>query len=142
MSAATEAALVWGVRTSFLDYVRGAEGTISILEPAAEIEDGEFRFPTISVDGAETRFGGEVALWAHEGALTVRLIDPWLIRGTEGEPDRLSVDLWEGGEHRGRRIMAFLRPDGSARLAHEGRVAFNFIYAEGAALSPVRFETA
>ncbi|GAA2310517.1 HtaA domain-containing protein [Glycomyces scopariae] len=81
----------WGVKESFRDYVTGpiANGAITVQEPAAENEDGTYRFPdasgtfaaeTCSLDAA---FAGGVNFYGHEGELDLDLTDV-SVKSTDG----------------------------------------------------------
>jgi hypothetical protein len=82
MSETLPARLVWGIRTSFREYVAALEDGRFVVDGAEADEDG-FAFPR-SVDGA---FGGRVRITAHGGALDVTLADPRI------EPDGTRVVL-------------------------------------------------
>lgn len=73
-------ALVWGVKASLLDYVRGrGAGTVEAAD-GATAEGDAFRFPG-AADGA---FRGSVTLTAHGGMLRVVIAEPALVQSSEG----------------------------------------------------------
>lgn len=83
MTVSSPRALVWGVKASFVSYVRGAPGGLVLLRGAREDADG-FLFPGVEhaddTGGADPllRFDGEVEFRAHDGMLRVVIADPWL----------------------------------------------------------------
>ncbi|MFC3068577.1 HtaA domain-containing protein [Phenylobacterium soli] len=135
------AALEWGVKQSFCNYVRMAGGSIETAAGAEAVEGG-FRFPAAPGEG---RFQGEVRFDAHGGMLAVRLADP----AVEIGPGRavLSIaDLSAGG----RRVeiatldlaAASTEADGArlipAALTLDGSFVLGDHYPPGTALDPLR----
>ncbi|GAA1705882.1 hypothetical protein GCM10009808_24820 [Microbacterium sediminicola] len=119
-------ALVWAVKTSFVDYVE-ALGEIEVIAPATREDDGAFRFPAAADrDG----YRGSVAFRAHHGAMDVVFRDP---RVTASE---LSVEYDDHGREQGRIVVADIA-DGNAVLAATGAVVFDFTYPIGTALAPI-----
>lgn len=92
--SATIAALTWGVKQSFRNYVQATGGTIEVAAGAALADDGTFAFPalpgealSLDAQGRPTgagRFAGEVRFQAHGGMLSVRLAEPGLEIGPAG----------------------------------------------------------
>ena len=86
--SAQVAALTWGVKQSFRNYVQATGGTIETAGGAAPAADGAFAFPAtpgqgLTLDDAGRpqgagRFAGEVRFQAHGGMLSVRLVEPGL----------------------------------------------------------------
>ncbi|MEP6631668.1 MAG: HtaA domain-containing protein [Lapillicoccus sp.] len=81
------ASLAWGVKASFVGYVRAVGGSVVADEGA--YEDGEaFVFPaalaapaalsTVTAADLEWRFSGRLTFRAHHGLLDVRIGDPWV----------------------------------------------------------------
>ncbi|MGW1547240.1 HtaA domain-containing protein [Streptomyces sp. NPDC002346] len=82
--------LAWGVKASFRDYVRQAEGAMEVRGKATHGPDG-FVFPAVDssqfdpVSGlGELRFEGEVHFTAHHGMLSVTVADPRIAIGPTG----------------------------------------------------------
>jgi hypothetical protein len=73
------AALVWGVKTSFVAYVRAVGGSVVADEGAYETDAG-FVFPAAPSRAAdlEWRFTGRLTCHAHDGLLDVAVADPWV----------------------------------------------------------------
>ena len=71
-------ALVWGVKASLLDYVRGMPDGAVAVDGAIESADG-FTFPSAAgPDDGILRFGGSVTLTGHSGMMRVVIADPWV----------------------------------------------------------------
>lgn len=73
--------LAWGVKESFLRYVRGMpDGAVRWRDGAAVTSDGEFYFPLARASGARAarvlEFRGEVRFVAHRGLLSVTFKNP------------------------------------------------------------------
>ena len=98
------AALVWGVKQSFRDYVEGSGGKIETHGGAGRSEDGAFVFTpspggalTLDASGAPQgciAFSGEITFQAHGGMLSVRLLDP----AVEITPESAVLTAAEGGK--------------------------------------------
>lgn len=131
--------LVWGVLDSFVHYVRGIKGLVTVISPATATADGRFRFPLQTVDGAVAKFGGAVRFVAHGGALTLEIREPWVAATSAPRPDRtLSVRGTRATNSEGGRLaFAHVHPDNSTTLTEEAVVAFDFRYPTGTALAPV-----
>lgn len=120
-------ALVWAVKTSFVEYVE-ALGEVEVIAPAIREGAGPFRFPRgKSGDG----FTGGVAFRAHHGALDVLLSDLRI------EDAALTVDVTDHGRAQGRIVLA--KVDGAGRVVLEatGAVIFDFTYPLGTELAPL-----
>ena len=88
------AALGWGVKQSFCNYVAATGGTIETGGGAERAADGGFSFPAapgealrLDADGKPVgrgAFVGEVRFAAHGGMLSVRLADPAVELGPSG----------------------------------------------------------
>jgi len=71
-------ALVWGVKASLLDYVRGMPDGAVAVDGAIESADG-FTFPSApGPDDGILRFRGSVTLTGHSGMMRVVIADPWV----------------------------------------------------------------
>lgn len=132
--------LQWGVRPSFLRYVRVlAVGTTRLADGASEIDDGMFAWPLRDVVRGEgellLQFSGSVRFGAHAGYLDVDLRDPRL-RLADGGGD-LGVAP-EGEAH-----ITIAKIDAQAagalvpRLTPDGVEMFGNVYAEGTEFSPL-----
>jgi hypothetical protein len=151
------ASLVWGVKSSFLDYVTGVGGSIEVTAPATEAGTG-YRFPlTASPGGGDAGSGdplmyaGAVQFSAHQGLMRLVVTDPWIHR--TGGAMRLSIASGPAaGSVGGRLFLADLAdteprrngqlliwPDVPASLAPAGAAAFDFHYPPGAELAAVTF---
>jgi len=145
-SPGTGGSLSWGVKKSFRDYVLGAFGDMTVLEPA--ILQGEIvTFPASSSTSSDgvLRFHGAVRFRAHHGMLDVSIRDPW-IETVSGEP-QLSVahgsvrvalarlSAVEPVEENGLLVWRGV----AARMAKDGGAVFNFPYPEDTELDPVSY---
>ncbi|MEV1025270.1 HtaA domain-containing protein [Streptomyces sp. NPDC050264] len=77
-AAARSGVLSWGVKASFVHYVRAvAAGTCEAVDGAELDADTVFRFPLTEADrnddGWTLRFEGGARFWAHHGFLDVEL---------------------------------------------------------------------
>ncbi len=146
-------ALRWGIRRSFVDYVRSLEdGEILLSGDAAELDDGRFEFPLRSADGMDPatgtgtlEFSGGVSLSGHFGMMALTVQDPSVEVGPDGATvtaliDGVRIPLADidltpaaggGGVH----------AEGiPARLSDDGAAAFHGQYAPGDALDPLALE--
>lgn len=134
------AALLWGIRRGFRDYVAALPDALVELDGVVALDDG-YRFPA----GPEPRrFGGRLHITAHAGALDVVL-------------DRPAVDVADGGVvltadlGAGRRAVArlldvanveqFTARGGSAddvALTVDGSAWLGGVYGPWARMDPVR----
>lgn len=73
-------ALVWGIKASLIDYVRGrGAGTVEAAD-GATAEGDAFRFP----GGAHGAFLGSVTLTAHGGMLRLVIAEPAIVQSPGG----------------------------------------------------------
>lgn len=80
--AKTKGSLVWGVKSSFRDYIVGqiAQGRVTV-SGGASAQGGTYRFFQKSTSArpdatGTTTYGGTVAFWGHGGDLDLRISDP------------------------------------------------------------------
>ncbi|GLI28589.1 hypothetical protein ARHIZOSPH14_28310 [Agromyces rhizosphaerae] len=123
-------ALVWGVKSSFVEYVE-ALGEVEVIAPAARDGDGRFRFPAVGAGGG---YAGAVAFRAHHGAMDVVLRDPRL------DGRGLSMEVDDHGHPQSRMVIAHVDEERAA-LAASGAVIFDFRYPPGTELAPVLVES-
>ncbi|AWB90105.1 HtaA domain-containing protein [Salinibacterium hongtaonis] len=98
--------LAWGVKDSFLRYITTMPGgSPTTSGDATTTRDGSFYFATADQSGFDTtaltgtiKFSGRINFVGHFGALSVSLVDPWLILDSEG--GSLSVEWGTGPESR------------------------------------------
>jgi hypothetical protein len=85
MSAPDGRALLWGVKASLLDYVRGmGDGTVEVTG-GASMADAGIRFPAAgSASEAPLAFAGAVTLTAHGGMMHVTIADPAIVETSAG----------------------------------------------------------
>ncbi|MBL5972256.1 MAG: hypothetical protein D3X82_00380 [Candidatus Leucobacter sulfamidivorax] len=80
----TGGALVWGVKTSLMRYVRAlADGSIQVTDGAESAESGAFRFPFVeaSEDRRLLQYRGGLHWYGHSGLMDVTLSSPWVTLG-------------------------------------------------------------
>ncbi|KAA9089716.1 HtaA domain-containing protein [Microbacterium radiodurans] len=81
-------ALLWAIKASLLDYVRGMpDGRVDLAGGAREESSGAFSFPAApssQADAADLRFSGSVTLTGHSGMMRVVIADPHLARIGDG----------------------------------------------------------
>jgi len=145
--------LVWGVKSSFRDYVTGpiAKGSITVANGAGAV-GGAYWFPQTSGGGADATtadYRGSVTFSGHGGALSLRIADP-TVRVTSATTGVLSV-VTGGGRVDFATLdlgRATLTTDASgartysgapAVLTAAGAASFAGFYAAGTALDPVTF---
>ena len=106
--------LLWGIKGSLLDYVRGmADGSVEVAD-GASITAAGIRFPV--ADGLA--FGGAVTLTGHGGMLRVTIARPALVETSDG---------W---------VLEIADPDDpSRRMAFATIAAFDGTLASGTALT-------
>lgn len=141
--------MAWGVKTSFISYIRNSlDGEIRATDGAAETADGKYYFPLARVWGNSEQLlvilRGIVHFYAHMGLLSISIQHPRLlirestaelaVKGREDEwlhlahlqlPDSMDSDsgiVWEV-----RRLS----------LTSEGTQLFGETYSEGEALAPL-----
>lgn len=93
--------LTWGIKQSFVAYVRGTPGARgSATDGAALVGGDRFHFPAdpaVSAGAAGGRlltFRGDVRFSGHGGLLYVRIAHPWL-RIADGSGELTVEDLYE-----------------------------------------------
>jgi len=138
----------WGVKESFLNYVRAMPGGfIGCGVGAGVTSTDEFYFPLAAVDRSgealRLEFRGEVKFVAHHGLMTVTLADPIIdlqahgailsVRAGETESMIATIDLPAMVDHDG---VAMWR-DAPTRLAGKGPEMFGGNYAVGEQLAPL-----
>lgn len=134
-------ALRWGVRTSFLDYLRALDDGEANAGGDAAFDGAEFQFPLADAAGFDPAtgrgiltFSGSARFRGHGGMLDLVFADPHLTCGDEGA---LTVDV------DGRRVpfaMVDLGAgwtDAPAALTREGSALLNDVYPPGAQLDPL-----
>lgn len=81
--------LAWGIRRTFVSYVRAAGGAVAVVPPAGLTATGEFYFPfdTAKAQSEESQprlqFSGQIGFLAHGGFLRVELSNPRVTLGAE-----------------------------------------------------------
>ncbi|MDR6436779.1 hypothetical protein J2790_001900 [Paenarthrobacter nicotinovorans] len=154
--ARPDVGLVWGVKTSFLNYLgHTGDATTTVTGSAAPTASGKFYFaPAVAppVDTTEEtvtlRFLGGVQFHAHFGMLRVEIQDPWVTFSAEGS--RLSIALHEPAKEAVRIPLLSLEPtvptvaSGVAmwtgvpsRLTTEGRFIFRDFYPADESFDPL-----
>jgi len=127
--------LRWGLKSSFIRYVR-ASGSHEITgSPAPIVVDDEtiFRFESASPSD-DSRFRGVLSVVAHGGMLEVWMADP------EIEDGELTVRLRDGGRVPIARVEPLSSSEPgevrySVRLLESAEPIFNNVYFEGTPLS-------
>ncbi|MBH0024820.1 MULTISPECIES: HtaA domain-containing protein [unclassified Salinibacterium] len=149
MSGPVSPYLAWNVKTAFRSYVEDVGGTIEVTDGAAKQQQA-FLFPFVAEGDGVLKFGGAVRFSAHAGAMNLLISDPWVHVDNDGS--RLSVAGTEATRTAGLRLfLAQLSTPAhgaegadvssvllEAALLSEGAVAFDFRYAAGTQLDPVR----
>jgi hypothetical protein len=145
--AAALRGMMWGIKSSFVDYIAGMpDGAMSVTDGAVAA-DGGFLFPVIDHEDFDRstglgllRFGGDVRFRAHNGVLSVRIAHPELVADGDGarilirdvrdEPLELAwLGMPEPLAGGGLRIPAMLAPAGVPY--------FNDVYPQGSELDPI-----
>jgi hypothetical protein len=150
--------LTWGIKRSFIKYMRELpDGAVSATDGAEMLDSGFFNFPPGGGDydpaaGTGTlRFSGDVRMSGHYGMLFVRITDPWVSFSPTGgvlsipagdantaadAPERIPLVTFNAavprvaGEHLvWQSVEAFLTP--------EGREVFNGQYETFQAMDPL-----
>lgn len=92
-------ALVWRIKASLIDYVRGmSDGEVLLDDGVVETPDG-FAFPPLDAEAGVRRFGGCVTFQGHNGMMHVELSEPSLTAVGDGwrvdfaDPDAPTVRL-------------------------------------------------
>ncbi|PBC39306.1 hypothetical protein CJ179_35240 [Rhodococcus sp. ACS1] len=149
--------LLWGVKHSFRVYVARSPGSrIAVGHGAGVSASDEFFFAPAAEQGnavpfaqgkGTLRFTGSVYFVAHQGFLSVPIVDPWVefdgadavlsIAGTGSHDARVRIArlrpgpaVWDAG--------AWYWPELPARLHEDGVEVFGGNYPVGAPLDPVR----
>lgn len=140
----SNAALVWGIKESFVKYVTMTGGLAEVSAPAAA-EGAAFVFPLADASEFDVptargvlRFGGSVHFAGHFGALDLTLAEPWLESDEQGAVISLDAQGF------GRTPVVALGPaetaieDGlivwagvEARMMAEAALLFNGVYGKG-----------
>lgn len=138
--------LIWPIRQSFTDYVRGNEGAIT-LDGVIETEDG-FVFEGAAGDPPSSAadalaFSGSVHFEAHGGMLDVTIGDPVLT--IDGESGTITVTTEPTGNSRttlARLVEVHNGDVTSAKvlLTFEGTRLLGDVYAPGSPLDAFRIE--
>ncbi len=125
--------LLWGIKSSLLDYVRGmGDGTVEATG-GASVTDAGIRFG--SPEPGSLAFRGAVTLTAHGGMLHVTIADPAIVETSTG----WALEIVD--PHDASRRMAFAtiagfdgrRATGTA-LTHDGADLFFGPYQRGTAI--------
>lgn len=89
--------LTWGVKTSFVCYVRAVGGGV-VADRGARDDGAAFAFAAAgsSPTDLEWRFQGRVSFQAHDGLLDVQIADPWVRLGDHG----FDLSVTDGGGSR------------------------------------------
>lgn len=140
------ASLVWGVKTSFVAYVRAVGGGVVADEGAYETDAG-FVFPAAPSRAAdlEWRFTGRLTCHAHDGLLDVAVADPW-VRLVDAGLELSVLDQRAGGA--ARTTVASGPSDGPlgtpipVALAPRAEHLFGSTYPAGTPLAPLVLSTA
>ncbi|WP_284752143.1 HtaA domain-containing protein [Arthrobacter sp. efr-133-R2A-120] len=139
----------WGVKASFLSYVKNSGGKTAIVLPAS-VTGEAFTFPRRAGEypPGTVRFSGGVAFSAHGGMMTVILAEPAI----ETSSDGLWLTIADTGditdESRRRRIARLVPANSHGNipacsstltplLAWSGVGLFGDVYAEGTAFDPL-----
>jgi hypothetical protein len=137
------AALRWAVKESFVGYVQGGGGSITVVEPASVGQAG-FEFPIHSSRDELLVFAGGVVFQAHGGALSVAIAEPAIARSTNGWILTIA-DIRAPESDDARRPIALLdvREVGddvvviAPTLTISGSAMFGLAYPEGLELDPI-----
>lgn len=146
---AAAAEMHWGVKASFLSYVKNSGGKSAIVVPAG-VTGEAFTFPRAAGNHppGTVRFAGGVAFSAHGGMMTVILAEPAIEASSEGLWLTIADTADITDDSRRRRIARLIPenfpgklPAGSTAftplLAWSGVGLFGDVYAEGTALDPL-----
>ncbi|MFC7432050.1 MULTISPECIES: HtaA domain-containing protein [unclassified Agrococcus] len=91
--------LVWRIKASLIDYVRGMPDGEVLLDDGVAETAGGFAFPPLGTEGGVLRFGGCVTFQGHSGMMHVELSEPSLTPVGDGwrlefaDPDAPTVRL-------------------------------------------------
>lgn len=142
----------WSIKQSFLTYLSGlADSSQSVSAGAERLDIGAYRFPLIHGSDYDAgsglgvlRFGGDVRLGAHGGAMLVMIAAPWVVfcASAAGVAASLSaytvidvspprrVDIADRGTVDVREDGTLLRVSGLV-LTEAGRELFGGVYPPG-----------
>ncbi|MDZ8275051.1 HtaA domain-containing protein [Microbacterium aquimaris] len=135
----TAPGLHWGVKQSFVGYIRGVGGDIECTDGAMATDSG-YWFP--AAETAETAFVGTLRFRAHGGLLNVDIRDPRL----RMLPDAIELSV---GDATGARLAVARAPLGTdaelideLRLLPDACALFNFTYPPDTLLDAARLAPA
>ncbi len=138
----TAGALRWGVRASFLDYLRGLDDGEVTASDGAVFDGTECEFPLADATGARRgrgilAFGGSARFRGHGGLLDLVLEAPQLdldagVLTVASDGHRVPVATVELG------VIGAAWTSSPARLTREGAALLNDAYRAGEPLDPVR----
>jgi len=136
-------ALRWTVKDSFVRYVQGSGGSVTVVAPASVLDTG-ITFPASGERGGLYRFAGGIVFSAHGGMLAVAIAEPAI---ADAGPDFvLSVaDVRAPHSDDARRPIATLRLDSledteatmTPSLTIAGSATFGMTYPEGFDMDPL-----
>src|SRR3954447_14321165 len=139
--------LRWGVKESFIDYVRGlSDGTIETFA-GCEADEGVFVFSGESAREGILSFSGGIRFTGFAGMLDVRLVDPMIegdgvgktltaLVGPRPIAARVAIPAIEGGEP----LRAGEAWTAQPKLTFEGVRIFGDVYEVGTELAPLVYE--
>jgi Htaa len=154
VGSAMPTGMVWGIKDSFLAYLRRMPDLwSSATEGAVATRGGGYYFPTRSVERYDSssglgvlEFGGDVRFKGHHGMLCIQFAHPWIVFGGDmatltvayasADGGRLPLlDLTVAGwsEHYGARAW----PNVPTRLRPEALEFFDQVYPAGEPFAPV-----
>lgn len=133
------ATLIWGVKTSLLQYLTGmARGGIEVFDEAEVTEHG-IRFPSADQSQHPLAFRGAVLMTGHGGLLRISLGDPvlhreddgrWLLSARRADGQRIPVaDIEHFTQDHTGVVQA-----GATTLTEQGVAIFDGQYPAGTAL--------
>jgi hypothetical protein len=133
-------AMTWGLRASFVRYVRSAGGSVEAIEPAVLTADDRFAFPVGARQDDLCRYEGGLRITAYGGLIDIELRDPWIHFDDETVLMSALVKNAVGG----RVNVARLEVDASdhsatSTLDPQSAVIFDFRYAAGEPLDDIHF---
>lgn len=146
---ASAGAMHWGVKASFLSYVRNSGGKTAIVVPAG-VTGEAFTFPRTAGEypPGTVRFSGGVAFSAHGGMMTVILAEPAIETSSDGLWLTIADTADIMDESRRRRIARLVPANSPGKhfagssaftplLAGSGVGLFGDVYAEGTPFDPL-----
>lgn len=139
--------LRWGVKASFIQYVRGMpDGRAAVGDGAVPVGTDEifFTLDPAAASAATWAFRGDLRFTGHYGMLFVRIARPWLV--VEGGSATMTIEAG-GGAREALVTTSLERVDlragteiwvgADVRLAAAGVPLFNDVYAEGEPFEPL-----